>query len=222
MNIFKQLWDKVRLPTPVELGKSKHNSLPMRDITPDVRGYTWEDYNIDIRILYPIRNFLFNTFSFWFKAKFIWPIKRGWYWFKHRVVLRTHMLDLRQPKDGCDGYRHGYCDPRQCVLYACFNSLVMLVEKEYGGVENIILEDDNEFAVDWNHARSEMKELYFYWTIGRHKEQKATHALYDAYIADSLHLKSLREEWLKAEDAREKHEQEMLVRLVKIREYMWT
>src|SRR5271166_6608125 len=92
-----------KIPGPIELGRSKHDALPSREWTPDVEGYCWEDYDEEIKRLFPVKYFIANKVGDFIRYS-IWlpitrPITDAIYWLKCYTLksYRYHMLDLRQP-----------------------------------------------------------------------------------------------------------------------------
>jgi len=90
-------------------------------------------------------------------------------------------------------------------------------------------------------AKKEMLAIYYWWTKGRAAEHKKGDELFEAAYpnpmvfepipgSDMLQLKSdetpelrkLRDQCREMEDALEEKDEEMLIRLIKVRGYMWT
>lgn len=128
----------------------------------------------------------------WRNNKIVNAISDAWYWFRSNTYNRYHIVDCRNK---ANGYKWGWKDRDQLLLFACFNILKDFVEKEYPGY------------VDWEHgediswAKQEMLELYIWWTQKR-----------PAIINNKQTLMLHQEE----EDS------EMLKRLMRIRLYLWT
>lgn len=89
-------------------------------------------------------------------------------------------------------YHWGYLDRDTAMLYACFNCLKEFVEKE-----------DPFNVTDWKHdeikraAKKEILELYNWWTKKRFISKLSLFKEYDK-------------------------DQEMLIRLIKVRGHLWT
>lgn len=144
----------------------------------------------------------------WFWClRFRWPMKklyRLWYWMRARFIYRYHLVDMRNPPND---YHWGYIDPCAALFYASFAILKGYVEKE-----------DPFNHLDWNwdkkHAAAgkEIKALYVWWTKGR---KKAVDAL------DKLSEKNY-PKYVKQVDRLEEKDDEMLLRLMKVRKFLWT
>lgn len=135
-------------------------ALPMRELSPDVTGYTWEDWKADAKAAHPLRYFLGDTLPMIIYRAWN-PGRLGWYWLVSHTWRRFHKLDIRNRY-----YRWGYLDRDAAMLYACFQCLVEFVE------------DEDPFEVndwDWDEkhraAAQEIKDLYKWWTEGRASEQ---------------------------------------------------
>lgn len=118
------------------------------------------------------------------------PIFDAWYWFRTHTYNRYHIVNCKSP---ANGYRWGWQDRSQLLLYASFNILKDFVEKEYPGY------------VDWNYdephrkARDEFLYLHKWWTEIRPAQVANTH-----------------------DCDQDKEDQEHLLRLMAIREFLWT
>lgn len=113
-------------------------------------------------------------------------------WVKYRTFSRHHMLDISGP-----GYHRGYIDQCDVILYASFKALVRYVEEELGGVFMENVPADIHDVGFWEYRvelEQEIKALYMWWT-----SRKCD----DPYYDDS-------------------DEQHMLVRLVEIRQNLWS
>ena len=96
-------------------------------------------------------------------------------------------------RDEGNNYSAGYCDIREKVLLANFKLLRTFVEQE---IQRIDWDDTAEYQ----KVRAEIDALYHWWTVER--PGKITDFIYDA-------------NW-------EAQEEEMLLRLIKVRAYLWT
>ncbi|HVI40794.1 MAG TPA: hypothetical protein VM577_09050 [Anaerovoracaceae bacterium] len=236
MNFLTKLF---HIPTPMELGKSDSSALPS-DFFPNEtedgeEEYTWEKYDAEMQAAYPVRWFITRTIPrIW--SRYIWgrmmltPLERARYWLVSHLIpsRRYHMLDLRQP----DGYRYGWVDAPQQLLYANFAILKNYVEGELDGKVPRYKEEEHqdwlEGARSWNKHYEEIENLYKYWTVDR--------AIWQKKLGDMSHMANvirndqrnfvegnnlydkLREEQKKFDE----FETEALIRLIKTREGMWT
>jgi hypothetical protein len=223
---MKKLLNLFKLPTPVELGRAAHDALPLRDLLfEDSEGkYTWEDWREEVKRDYPIRYFLNRTLPYFFNSC-IYPFTFVYNFLKYNLCPkhRYHILDLRQPKAQCDTYRWGYSDPRERMLYACFNLLKELVERELSPIETTISncekrvgeckdEDEKNILFDQLLYFKEINSLYEWWKDVRKVEYEEKEIMYDLD----------KNKWMEASQRFEEKEQEMFMRLAKIREYLWT
>lgn len=120
-------------------------------------------------------------------------IDQAWYWLRTHTVDRYHMLDLR-----CHEYKWGWRDRDMLILYACFNLLQAYVEQEdpFGFIDW----DDNLVA---QHIGNEIRALYAWWTEERPMRNQIQSS-YEAYESFDI------------------EDDEMLLRLMKIRRHLWT
>lgn len=220
-----------KLPTPKELGH-KTNYLPLSCVNPN-KEYSWEDYDNEVKQLYPIKYFINETLPDLF------------YYLKHPFVVifdfikynfiskhRYHFLDLRQnDKTSCDYYKYGYIDVRQRMLYAVFNLITEFVEKE-----DLLLHDRIEFLKNYlKNSNNEtdicsdkqclefyikIENLYIWWKFIRKSNYSYLDKLLNFYLDSKNDCdKNI---WFKAYNDFEKEEQEMFVEACKLREYLWT
>jgi hypothetical protein len=123
-------------------------------------------------------------------------------WVRYRTTRRYHVIKIR-------GLSPGYCDADTRMLYGCFSLLMDFVEKEIGGLAKL-REWTSELLADegYNHAaqiafQEECEVLYLWWAVERPRR------------IDPIDL------W--NEDERQHQEDEdMLIRLIRIRRGMWT
>jgi hypothetical protein len=143
-----------------------------------------------------------------FFGQYGWPRKtvgHAWYWLRTHTYNRYHIVDCRSPQNG---YKWGWIDRDNLMYNACFNILVDFVEKEM--IPGPVDWDHNEDARKW---RDEYLALYNWWKTGRAEERKKARAEqrgagFDRYAAIRKQL--------------DDRDEEMLQRLLKVREGMWT
>ena len=149
----------LKLPSPVDLGRSEYNALPSRKFTPDVEEYSWEDWHIEVKKLHPIKYWFAETFGDFLRYKIWLPLTRPFtdfhYWLVSHTIRRYHMLDLRQPIIRCglsnyDAYRYGWVEVCDKMAYAMFNLL-----KEYLDAEPYELTE--HYTIDQINADPGMK-----------------------------------------------------------------
>src|SRR6185369_1844514 len=167
----------LKLPSPADLGWSEYNALPSREWTPDCEGPTWEDWHVEVKKLHPIKYFIAETMGDFLRYK-IWlrftrPFTKAHYWFVSHFIpsRRYHMLDLRQE----GGYRYGWNDVPEKMLYAMFNLLGEYLNKEephdltqWHTREEINADAGLKAQQD---AIDEARAIYEWWIVGRKTEQ---------------------------------------------------
>lgn len=115
------------------------------------------------------------------------------YWYKMRYVMRTHILET--------GLKSGvYYDLNHRILHACFNELCKYVDKcrEYVLVEE------------------ELDELYSWWKENYLKRDNPWET-----ITQETHGNKYYEIVQEIERKRWEEEQEMFIRLIKVRDKLW-
>ena len=215
MKFLKKLF---KLPSPVELGMSKTNALPMRRFDPFNKDFCWEDWERYVAKHYPVRNLFKQIFKWFGQKKF--NTEERWYRFTSRHFKKQHLLDLRQGYNGYDVYEYGYCGPVERILYANFNILKEFIEKEKPPRPEDI---PKEFE-DQIRTHTEMYDLYDYWMVRRKKEDDKVNFIFNrmkSYPKEDKVYKAISYRWLKAREAFEAEEQRNLERLIKIRRSMW-
>lgn len=165
----------------------------------------WEDWHSDMKKKYPIRYFLQETLVFFIKSHFIWKISRIFYWLRCHTYTKYHLIDIRDKKNN---YKWGYIDPREKLLFSSFKILKDFIEKElamdtYKNLDDFVKNyenttKDDPYSTHWVDAYKEIAILYKWWTVDR------------SDIINSI------EDYNK-----DQMDNEMLLRLIKIREYLW-
>lgn len=240
MKFLKKLF---HLPSPVELGKSNRTSLPMRGICCKPEDYTWEDWHEDVKALHPIKYFFAITLIDWWVVHISMNIEHFIYWIRSYTTHRYHKLDLRQPHTGTDDdYRYGWIDECHQILLANFTILVNHVNSRnsckfnFGTTQESlselreIIDKSNEFEVDVLKAQlrdlEEIDALYQYWTVERKADLKKKYELLRDWsehrLEDQEKDNTLWDAMNAFDNAFEEKEEEMLIRLIKIRKAMWT
>jgi hypothetical protein len=235
MLFFRKLF---KLPTPVDLGWSKYNALESAMFSDEPQGKTWEDWHAHVKELHPVKYWCAETAPDFVRYK-LWlpiarPIENARYWLVSHLVpsRRYHMLDLRQPhvKGGEEGYRYGWADVPEKMLYAMFNLLGEYLTKEEPA--DLALHYTHEqIEADVNlkaqqEAFEEATAIHHWWTVTRHEEVARCNKLFDDYIEarktkapnrDFLHISYRTQDRLNEEKV-----DEMVTRLMKIRRTLWT
>jgi hypothetical protein len=230
--------DFFKLPSPKELGLSKHNALQSRLFSPETTGFTWEDYYKYCKSKWPIKYWLirslpyFIKYNVWFKIKN--PINKLYWYLRYNFVpgSKYHMLDLRQPKpkDGSYSYRYGYLEPAEQLLYGMFAALNNYM-KDNADTDTAITssysaeEIENDLSLKSQLAAfAEIKLIHKYWNVDREEERKIIDKMQDELYAarkagkpinyDHKIINKLEEDILSKEE-------EMMIRLIKVRNYLW-
>lgn len=212
-----KILDFFKFPGPKELGKSKYNYLPLRFLNPN--DYCWEDYEEEIKSLYPKKYFILKTMPKFIKYKlfnpFLRPLNKIVKWFKYNLIpkYRYHVIDLRQNfKNSKDGnYRYGWIDTNKKMLYAVFNIFNDFVRNEYKYFYKPSDEEIKEDPSLLEHKELvlEIEDIHYWWNYQRiFDENKLSECNYEDYY-----------DLLEQYDAKET---EMLNRLMKIRDRLWT
>jgi hypothetical protein len=160
---------------------------------------------------------IYDAIRHYFKTYFWNPIL-------YRTTRRYHIIDLR---DGGNGYGVGWHDTDTRIFQACFMLLKEYVEKE-----------EPFRMIDWDHCEKdrligeEIKFLYDWWTVERAKKRAAVAEEWKgAEEAKFLpregggytfHISDKSRELLKKDDQLDAEDDEMLLRLIKIRHHLWT
>lgn len=177
--------------------------------------------------------------KWWFKQRFCKPHLLWhdlWWGFLHRTFKRFNKVELKSLKPG-------YYDVDHRLLHACFNLLADFVEKEKP-FEHINWDHDETHQ----HAAREIKSLYNWWKesylcrrgimedfpdhlmpkpFEDWKKSPDGGSSYGPEERESSEKKwpeyhlALRESWAQ-EERWDKEEEENLIRLMKIRGYLWT
>lgn len=227
-NFWKKL---VTLPSPRQLGWAKSNALEDEDFSDEPKGKTWQDWHRHVKQLHPTKYFIVETVPKFIRRKLWWPLKHRVDSLYYRIVShiipsrRYHMLDLRQE----GGYRYGWQDVPEKMLYAMFNLLGEYLNQE----QPSDLTDhytDEQIEADANlkmqqGALSEARAIYHWWTVGRKQEEEAIDVVRNLWYQNRKVVGVREEHWEKfkaMETAYEEKTEEMIARLMKIRRSLWT
>lgn len=194
----------------------------------------WDDWNSKTRANHPIKWFVCETIPDLFKVHVWWPITKivvdKWYWgFKYRFIPK-HQYHIIKPKTLEPAYHNEY----DLILHASFHVLTEFVEYE-----------EKEGIVDWRgtpeHSEfwDEAHRLVYWWKhIRPYREDwlerdypypdgpigsKKMWVLYDKYKHTDEY-----KEWSRISKIRQKYEKQFeiddesyLIRLTKIRMFLW-
>lgn len=230
---MEKLWKIFKLPSPRELGWThiKYNALPMRSFTHSSDKHTWEDWEELMKKEYPIRYFLAETLPVIF-SRILRYLKNIVYWIACHTLpsFKYHYLDLRQPGNkeyGIDPYKYGWIDSDSQILYAIFNIFNSFMKKE-GPYWYCPSEEDVQkepYLLDQRNIWLEAKAIHYWWNVERlrqHKKCEDELLLWHEARKKGDVTKISSSTLFKLEKERDDKEDEMLVRLLKIRRYLWT
>jgi hypothetical protein len=158
----------------------------------------------------------------------VWSaIKRWdpWYWIRAHTYNRYHIINI----SGQDGYKWGWIDRSHAMYLACFKILVEFVEQEdptvglrteadyRGNPDSEYYIPDDEYnkyhkpAIDHQlETEREVRALYDWWKVTRDQEWTACYAM------------SRGKNMYAEMDRLEAKDEEMLMRLMKVRQCLWT
>lgn len=250
---LRQWWqNKVVLPGPVDLGRSKTNALPSAEFLGGFPGfpegtYTWEDWAKEVRGRYPIRwaiHQVLGELSIHYGY-----LERAGYWLKSHTTQRRHLLDLAEvlqdvpvrylyrhrlldlsqaEREMPEGYRYGYIDPCRIIFLASFLALRMFVEREQprDPRECFTREElENEPGKSEKEQYDEIMALYCWWREGRRRDWEESNRLYmltRQLSRQSPLYRQVSDAWRDHDHRMEVQEHEMLKRLIEVQPYLWT
>lgn len=224
-------WKWKILPSPIKLGMSDSNALGSKHFSNQPGQVTWEDWEDKVKAMYPVRFFLVEEFVPWVQLQWRKYVKDPIYWLKCHLLPshRYHMLDLRQSKkDSPMAYRYGWIDSDTKMTYALIKILNDFVKYE---MPHWYCPSEEEVEAEPHllHQRNnwlEAKTLHHWWNVERLRQQKAhdelLHAWSDAHKVNAPETQQLWDDMKKTEEALEEKEEEMLIRLIKVRRSLWT
>jgi hypothetical protein len=220
------------LPGPKDLGMSNSNtSMPWKHFS-NTNEPDWDDYYAKLAELYPVKFFLTSTLPGLIRYTWLrwagWKLRDAYWWVRYHTINKYHMLDLRQPD-----YKYGYLEPDTKMLYAMFNLLNEAVDT---GHLYIPSEDEIQDAEDYErHALQcqrdeylEVKAIHHWWNVERLEEHKAEKDLLDRWHTlfsidrSSTEAKQLHEQLSEMETLHHQKEEEMTIRLMKVRRHLWS
>lgn len=189
----------------------------------------WEKRDQELRKKYPVRYFLFNTvpdgIDMFFHRTVVRPLHDLKWAILHRLHPK-HQYNVLKPRS----LKPGYYDSDTRILHACMDELSEFVEWNERN-DWIDWAGDDKHKIAW----IEMKAIYKWWNKDRAKmEEKADLAIrkwHDAYTEEggfdrtknlSKRANRLSDEHQRLEDLIVATDEDMLIRLMKIRRFLWT
>jgi len=178
----------------------KTYALPIRGFWCNEGDYTWEDWHEENKKKYPVRYFLQEDLTMWFRVKIRNRVSNAWYWLRTHLWNRYHIINI---SNKANKYNWGWIECDQAILYACFKILSNFVEKEMK--YNCYYVPATEHCPEWDQRETEkeIRALYQWWTEERPKELET-------------------ERYYGAGEAGDAKDNEMLERLLKIRKNLWS
>lgn len=189
----------------------------------------WKKWKDEMAEKYPVRFFFFNivpnSVSDFFRYNVTKPLHDVKWAILHRFHPK-HQYNILKPRS----LKPGYYDSDTRILHACMDELSEFVEWnerndwiDWGG--------DDKHKIAW----TEMKTIYRWWNKDRAKmEEEADRAIrkwHDVYTKEggfdrtknlSKRANRLSDEHQRLEDLIVATDEDMLVRLMKIRRFLWT
>jgi len=214
--IFKKIkplvwaWDKIKLP----------------QVDGPSPGHVFEEHDEMLKEKYPIRYFLLDQVPFKISMFWKWRIAENWYRLKCRVWHRYNTVEATT-------LDRTYSDVSELMLHINFQMLVTYVEKEEP-FEHIDWEDTRAMS----SVAKEIRELYQWWTVDRGVRDEAIWDGYDDLeeislgrlfhpdediqnSPDVLENRAFLRKCSEEEEAANLEDNLQLIRLVKIRQYLW-
>lgn len=203
--------------------------------------------------MYPMLEAYKASMRWWDRVKHwvgrrAYSINRAWWWLQHRLNPRHRYHVLRIRDSAPHGYRYGWTDASERVLYAAFTLLQEFVEGEdpkvgLRPVEDYLTEgaspEEREMVTQQVAREQEVRALYDWWTKTRPEAyalaellltapdgvDPSVTAVRDEKVAELLGMDPA--EWVKVTYGSamlhiEAEEQVMLQRLITVRQHLWT
>lgn len=223
--IIRLIRKLLTLPKPEELGF--RNALPLRFLDPFTTNVTWEDYYVVVKERYPVRYAVHMQVvrRFW---RITHRISEFLYWAQVKLHTRPngYVIDLSKT-DPLAFRTYGYLDPTDQLNLACWQALRTFVEECEPRQPEPPKPDDDEYYKNWypqalaNHL--EVQALYKYWTQDRVVLEQEDAARFGNRhkIKDEEEYKLANRAWLDNAAADGAREEEMFMRLIKVRRSFW-
>lgn len=147
-----------------------------------------------------------------YESKFLRYIRDAWYWIRCHTYNRYHLVDIRNSRNG---YDWGWIDTDHKLLFASFALLVDFVERGYG-----LRVKDWKWEEGHVQAAKEIRGLYRWWKVDRARQ----HNDYQKLVSEAI-KEGRNDKWDKEHKGKYRLEQvdeDNLIRLIKVRNYLWT
>ena len=156
----------------------------------------WEEWTKKMIEERPLRFWLSDKLLNKIQDFFLFPLdlwREFRYWYNIRYVIKTHILDT--------GLEPGkYYDLEHCILHACFNEFCKYVDK----------------CRKYIQVEEELDELYSWWKNKYLKRDNLWKTITEETYGNKYY-----EIIRNIEDERYTEEQEMLIRLINVRNKLW-
>jgi hypothetical protein len=187
-----------------------------------------------------LNNFYYNWDRLSFFRKISEVTKHIWYWIRTHTYNKYHLVDCRNSRNG---YHWGWMDGDELLLFANMAILNKFVEEETAF--ECLTDWNNKDFPQLNKAGNEIKDIYRWWNVDRKREHDVYEKLLDRISASTFEHQENKgwnkikgtggeskpilsvsdedfEKCRKMADDLETKDEEMLIRLIKIRGYLWT
>lgn len=185
----------------------------------------WHEWKENAKKAFPFRYWIQEDLSLWFSIK-LKRIEDAWWWIRYRTTDRNHVIKLK-----LDG--PGYYDARTLILYSAFEIFDKFMQFQHSD-ECHTAWDSEYHAAEWK----EMNEIWEWWKQRETREERFEQEhpypeLPDEWGFMAPFRNKYREEPIvkqwgevadlhnKQEVAWDKEDEEMLIRLSKIRLHLW-
>ena len=216
-------------PGPYKLGMSDvYENLPSKFFNNgNNSGPTWEDWEERVKKEYSIRYFIYFTFFSWIKRLYIRLIDNPLYWLKCHLLskYKYHIIDLREPR-GPKAYRYGFIDTDMrmyLAIFALFNDFVKNSNLYCPSEEEV---EKDQYLLPERQLFLEIKYIHYWYNVERVKNKELEEETLNQWFnAKNVSPELEGELWKKLNDlqqANQVKEDEMIIRLMKIRRSLWS
>lgn len=216
LNDLENLRDKPRDKLHSAYRKVKHKIWPT-PVAMTAEG--WDKWENDKKSKYPIRFFLFEDLPVYFSVYIKRPIKDLYWYIRHRTFDRYHVIKTN--------LEPGYYDVDTLMLESCFKLLERFVDEEDGlnfidwswNEDHKNIEKEIVFLLNWYRGRKERERIWDANNPTPEFRNEFKNIKIWGYITPEF------SEWAKkrneAEIKWQEEDTEMMIRLVKIRKFLW-
>lgn len=208
------------LPGPAELKMSKHNYLGSSAFSfgNKPNQATWEDWEKEVKILYPVRFFFRQTIPEWFRPlrRFRRRIDDVYYWLKDHIVTKNYLIDIREKtKLYKDTYKWGYIDPDTKIRLAVYSIFIDYIEKE------ILVHTSLKDYVQSDKSNDVMAEIYNWVKTERYVLRQQWSDMIKSEDNDPVKRKENMKKWFAMDDMIAQKDEEMFAKIIKNKDRLW-